>query len=143
MNIKNMFSNIIKEMNTGSPGIFNRPLYDNNIYRMDLANSTAPLAYQMYAGKYENCQKCIYDKFYMKQDLVQVESELKNITRPLSGYPGLQYHPGCPASEMCLSTYSPLAPVTPSPEICPITRNNIPRRRTTGITMPNPDPSML
>ena len=65
-------------MNTGSS---NRLIYDRCAYDKELAESVAPLNYRMYSGAHENCNKCIYTKFYRPFDLVEQESELKNITR--------------------------------------------------------------
>jgi hypothetical protein len=120
-------------------GYSNKPIYDNCRYSMRMAESTGPFNYAMYGGKYENSQKCIYDKFYMKPDLVDEESELLGLNRPLSKCIAFQYNPNCPKSPMCTSTFDPSNPVVPSASICPIVFNNIPRQHRSGIEMPNPD----
>ena len=71
-------------MNTGSS---NRLLYDYCAYKKTLRESTDPFRYRMYEGAFENCNKCIYDKFWRPFDLVDEESELKNITRPATKCP--------------------------------------------------------
>jgi hypothetical protein len=75
-------------MNTGSS---NRLIYDRCAYDKELAESVAPLNYRMYSGAHENCNKCIYTKFYRPFDLVEQESELKNITRPATKCPSFKY----------------------------------------------------
>lgn len=107
---------------------FNRIKYDNCAEQQRLGMSVSPLTYRLYEGKYENCSKCIYDKFWRPQDLVNVESELRNQTRPLSKCDKFKYNPVGPQS-----TFNPNNPVIFAPEICPIVFNNIPRNITNGI----------
>lgn len=131
-----MFPYIILHMNIGG---FNRLSYDSCAYDQQLHDSTSPFDYQMYGGKFENCDKCIVDKFYLKQDpaLVDVESELRNITRPYSKCNNLKYSPNCKKSGMCTSTFDKSVPIVPVPEVCPIVFNNIPRQTSPGYTVPS------
>lgn len=112
-------------MNIGSS---NRQIYDNCAYQQKLYTSTTPLIYDLYEGKFENCKKCKYDKFWRPFDLVDVESELRNQTRPQSKCGQFKYNPNCGATSSCLSTYDRSVPVVYAPEVCPIVFNNIPKR---------------
>lgn len=123
-------------MNTGSS---NRTIYDNCDYQKRLFESTSPLAYQLYQGKYESCQKCIYDKFWTPYQLVDIETELRNQTRPLSNCDQFKYNPNCKRSGLCLSTFDKSVPVVFAPEVCPIIYNNIPRVEDKGFTLPDPN----
>jgi hypothetical protein len=108
-------------------GSSNRLPYDCCAYEKRLAESVSPLEYQLYEGKYESCTKCIYDKFYRPFDLVDFESELKNITRPNTKCDSLKYNPSCKKSKSCISTFDPEVPIVFASEICPIVHNNIPK----------------
>lgn len=118
-------------------GGFNRSTYDNCAYQQQLQSSVDPLAYMLYFGAHESCSKCIHDKFYVKYQLVDVESDLKNITRPLSKCDNFKYKQNCKKSPMCLSTFDPSVPIVPDPSICPIVYNNIPRYTSPGYKLPN------
>jgi len=123
-------------MNQGSS---NRLIYDNCSYAQWVYSSTEPLQYQLYMGKNENCGKCRYDKFWHPYDLVDVESELRNQTRPMSKCGGWKYNPNCKTSKGCFSTFAPTVPVVLAPECCPIVYNNIPKRTDVGYVLPNPN----
>jgi hypothetical protein len=125
-------------MNTGSS---NRSIYDTCDYQKRLFESTSPMAYQLYQGKFENCNKCIYDKFYVpfQPEIVDVESELLNLTRPLSQCDQFKYSPSCKKSGLCMSTFDRTAPIVLAPEVCPIIYNNIPRQTSPGYHLPNPN----
>lgn len=79
----------------------NNLIYDDCYYTQWLHDSTSPFKYQMYEGKFENNKKCrSKDGFFHPYDLVDIESELKNQTRPASGCGAWKYnpnykHPGC------------------------------------------------
>lgn len=108
-------------------GASNRTIYDNCAHQQEVYKSTSPFKYAMYQGKYENCNKCLKDnKFWTPYQLVDIESELKNITKPFSHCAQFKYRPNCKTSHMCLSTYDKNVPVVLAPEICPIVYNNIP-----------------
>ena len=123
-------------MNLGSS---NRTAYDKCNYQKRLHESTQPLSYALYEGKYENCSKCIYDKFYTPMDLVSIESELRGQTRPLSNCDQFQYNPHHRRSKRSISTFDKNVPVVLAPEICPIVHNNLSRVRSNGIHLPNPN----
>jgi hypothetical protein len=111
-------------MNQGSS---NRLPYDDCAYAQRLHDSTTPYQYRTYVGAYENCDKCKFDKFWRPFDaeIVDVESELKNISRPLSSCASLKYNPKCKKSNSCISTFDPSVPVVHNADVCPIVHNNI------------------
>lgn len=125
-------------MSYGTQGSSNLPTYDCCKYSQDLQQSTDPLKYQLYFGTGENCNKCIYKKAWFKQDptIVNIESELRNQTRPLSECSMFKYNPNC-SSPNCINTFDPNAPKILSPSLCPIVYNNIPRPTGPGYTVPN------
>lgn len=123
-------------MNIGSS---NRTMYDNCAYQKNLYESTSPLDFILYQGKFENCNKCVYDKFWVPYQLVDIETELRNQNRPLSQCDQFKYSPNCRKSKLCLSTFDPSIPVVPAPEVCPIVYNNIPKQTTPGYVLSNPN----
>jgi len=123
-------------------GASNRLIYDNCSYSKQLYESTSPLAYQLYFGKHENCNKCLHDKFWTRYQLVDIETELRNQTRPLSHCDQFKYHPDCEKSGLCLSTFDKDVPVVYAPEVCPIIYNNIPKQTHPGFHLPNPNPCL-
>lgn len=120
-------------MNIGSS---NKQIYDNCNYQKRLYESTSPLNYRLYEGQYENCGKCKYNKFWRPFDLVDIESELRNQTRPLSDCDQFKYNPNCTKSKSCISTFDSSVPVVLDSSVCPIVYNNIPKTRNTGIRVP-------
>lgn len=120
-------------------GSFNRTLYDNCAYQKELYESTSPLSYNLYFGKHENCKKCHVGKMWRKYDLVDIETELRNQTRPLSKCDQFKYSPNCKMSGLCLSTFQKGVPITPAPEVCPIVYNNIPKMTSKGYILPRLD----
>ena len=119
-------------MNIGSS---NRLPYDRCSYQKQLYESTAVGARNMYMGHYENVNKCRHDKFWFKQspELVDAESELRSLNRPLSDCDQFKYNPKCKKSKMCVSTYDSENPVIYAPEVCPIIHNNIPKYCDNGL----------
>jgi len=119
-------------------GSSNRLLYEDCAFAQRVSDSTSPFQYRTYMGAYENCDKCKYDKFWRPFDveIVDVESELKNITRPLSKCASLKYSPTCKKSAMCTSTYEPSRPIVIDPNVCPVVFNNIPRQTSNGVRQP-------
>jgi hypothetical protein len=119
-------------------GFSTRLPYDPCAYNKQLSESTAPYSYQMYDGKFENCNKCVYDHYTrpFDGDIVDVDSELSNRTRPASNCPTRKYNPGCKKSPNCLSTYDESVPVVLAPEVCPIVFNNLHWANETGIRDP-------
>lgn len=122
-------------MNQGSS---NRLIYDNCAYAQWVYSSTEPLNYALYMGRNENCKKCKYEnQFWHPYDLVDVESELRNQTRPASSCGVYKYNPQCKTSKTCMSTFDKKAPVVLAPECCPILEQNIPRRTDPGFRVPD------
>ena len=120
-------------------GGFNRLPYDNCAYQKKLHESTSPLSYQLYEGKFQNCHKCTYkNEFWRPYDpsIVDLESELKNITRPSSQCAQLKYNPGCTKSKLCTSTFNKDLPVILDTQVCPVVHNNIPKMKTVGYSVP-------
>ncbi len=123
-------------MNIGSS---NKSIYDNCNYQQRLYESTSPLEYRLYFGQAENCDKCIYNKYWVKYDLVDIESELRNQVRPLSNCDQFKYSPDCKKSGLCISTFDKSVPVVLDPNVCPIVYNNIPKQTSPGYKLPNPN----
>jgi hypothetical protein len=122
-------------------GGFSRSNYDSCAYEKRLSEQTSPLAYRLYEGAYENCGKCKYENQFwhpFDKEIVDMESELKNITRRLTRCPEFKYNPTCKAGKSCTSTFDASAPIVYAPEVCPIVFNNIPKRTDPGYRMPNP-----
>lgn len=113
--------------------------YDTCSYEKQIYESTSVLPYNLYFGAQENCNKCIHNKFYTRFGLVDQESELKNLTRPLSHCDQFKYSPNCKKSGLCLSTFDKSVPVVLAPEVCPIIYNNIPRQTDPGYRLPDPN----
>ena len=122
-------------MNLGSS---NRMQYDTCAYQKRLFESTSPLAYQLYQGKFENCNKpTANNKFYAPFDLVDEESELKGLGRPLSKCDNFKYNSQCPRSKLCVSTFDKDNKVVLAPEVQPIIHNNIPKMSDVGYKVPD------
>ncbi len=122
-------------------GASNRQIYDTCAYEKKLYESTSPLSYMTYFGQAENCNKCIDKRFYVKYqpEIVDTESELLNLSRPLSKCDQFKYSPTCRKSGLCMSTFDRSAPVVLDPQVCPIVYNNIPRRTHPGYHLGNPN----
>jgi len=79
----------------------NRLSYDNCAYQKSLQQSTGPLEYAMYTGKYENCAKCRIEfgvvggngVSLFSGNLVDLESDLRGQTRMASLCPKTMYNP--------------------------------------------------
>jgi hypothetical protein len=121
-------------------GFFTGTTYDKCAYDKKLQESTTPFEYQMFDGKYENCNRCIDKKMYKRGDvqIVDVESDLWNLTRKASKCPNKMYNPHCKKSKECISTYDKTAPIVLAPEVCPIIKTNMQRITNTGYRMPPP-----
>ena len=119
-------------------GFSTRLPYDQCAYVKDLTESTAPYSYQMYDGKYENCKRCVFDKYPrpFDGDIVDIESELRNQTRNASKCPSKNYGPTCQKSSQCVSTFDKSVPVVLAPEVCPIVFNNLKWGNDTGVRQP-------
>lgn len=128
-------------MSYSTQGASNRQIYDCCNYAQTLQQAVDPLQYNLYFGAGENCSKCIDKKAWFKQDrqIVDIESELRNQTRPLSNCDFLKYNPNCKTSDSCVSTFDPNVPRILSPSLCPIVYNNIPTQTSPGYTVPSPN----
>ena len=115
----------------------NRSLYDTCNYQKRLYESTSPLLHQTYFGAVENVNKCRDDpNFFPLRNhptIIDIESDLRNQTRPYSKCDQFKYSPSCTKSGMCISTFDKAAPVVLAAEVCPIVFNNIPRWTTNGL----------
>ena len=103
--------------------------YDTCAYAKTLEESTSPLEYLMFKGKYENCKSCPSGDnnnldFGVKTD---IESELRNQTRYTTKCPSKKYDPSKP---MTLPSFTPA-------RVCEgihsITPNNIRKPTNNGI----------
>lgn len=128
-------------MSYSTQGASNRQIYDCCDYAQTLQQSVDPLQYNLYFGQGENCSKCIDKKAWFRQDrqIVDIESELRNQTRPLSRCDFLKYNPNCKTSDSCISTFDQDIPRVLSPSLCPIVYNNIPIQTSPGYTVPDPN----
>ena len=95
-----------------------RSAYDECAYRKELSQSTGVLDYLLDANKFYNCNQCRTELGVFggnnvslsKDNLVNIESDLKNITRQLSRCPERKYLPSCEIADcndgmICGSSY--------------------------------------
>lgn len=108
-------------------GAFNRKRYDKCYVQKDIFQSMSPLEYWTYRGMYENVDRCKPFKTY--EQVVDVESDLRNITRPISYCDQFKYNYGCP-SKNCISTFN--GPVVMEPTVCPFLKSNMFRKDRSG-----------
>ena len=81
----------------------NRLIYDNCAYNKKIQESTSPLNYTLYPGKFENTSKCRIELgsvggngvSLFSGNLVDLESDLRNQSRPASLCPKNYYQPQC------------------------------------------------
>lgn len=81
----------------------NRLIYDSCAYKKNLQQSTDPLQYALYTGKYENTAKCRIELgsvggngvSLFNGNLVDLESDLRGQTRLTSLCPCDKYSPKC------------------------------------------------
>lgn len=127
-------------MSYSTQGASNRQIYDCCAYAQTLQQSVDPLQYDLYFGAVENCNKCIDKKAWFRQDkeIVDIESDLRNITRPLTKCDGYKYNPNCKTGPNCVSTFDQNVPRILSPSLCPIVYNNIPVQSNPGYSVPDP-----
>ncbi|KAG2485353.1 hypothetical protein HYH03_015934 [Edaphochlamys debaryana] len=82
----------------------NRLKYDTCAYSKALSKSVAPIDYVLNPIKYEHCNKCRMELglvggtavSHINGNLVDLENDLMNITRPSTRCPDYKYHPGMP-----------------------------------------------
>jgi len=75
---------------------FNRLHDDKCAYEQEMKESTSPLDYLLFKGKYENCQTCALSNKpnFLEQDQVAtVENELYNLNRSSSLCSSKKYNP--------------------------------------------------
>ena len=115
----------------GNAGGFTHTFDDSCAIQVKLEQSVGPFQYRTNSNPFENCAKCVYDSnsFYRPFDdaIVDMESELKNITRAQSRCPQNKYSPVCKKSGTCTSTFDKSVPIVMAQEACPIIFNNIAR----------------
>ena len=114
----------------------NRLSYDACAYKKTLQQSTGPLDYMLYTGKYENCAKCRIEfgvvggngVSLFTGNLVDLESDLRGQTRLASLCPTTMYtptekstHPPLANQPSCQMQYYPKVPM---PEPSKVTRCN-------------------
>ena len=81
----------------------NRLMYDSCAYEKSLQQSTSPLDYTLYTGKYENTAKCRIEFGLVggngvsqySGNLVDLESDLRGQTRAATLCPCKKYGPDC------------------------------------------------
>lgn len=112
----------------------NQPLYDNCKTKLQIADSVTPMSIVMFGPKYVNTDRCGGNNGVEFRDRVDTESELKNITRPLSDCPEMKYFPNCD-TKICKGTFK-MDNVVPF-DICPILDNNMPIIRNPGFVLGN------
>ena len=79
---------------------FNRLKYDLCSYKADLSQIVGPLEYLLDPIKYENCNKCRHQLglvggsavSHIQGNIVDLENDLRNQTRPNSRCPIKKYH---------------------------------------------------
>jgi hypothetical protein len=75
---------------------YNRLIYDTCAYTAEIKESTGPLEYSLYKGKYENIKKCPnndYNNIIQTDMRADVENELFGLKRINSKCPSLKYDP--------------------------------------------------
>jgi hypothetical protein len=107
---------------------YNRLIYDNCAYATQIKESTSPLAYNLYKGKYENCIDCPVGDFTTVlpfKERAYVENELHGLNRLGSLCPSIKYDPkkefkhlGFSPPVLCSSIYY----ITPNNLQRPVTR---------------------
>jgi hypothetical protein len=79
----------------------NRFIYDSCEFMKRLEESTNPLCYVLDRSRYENCGKCRHEfglvggtaVSHIKSNMVDLESDLRNQTRPATLCPAGKWHP--------------------------------------------------
>ena len=74
----------------------NRLIYDTCAYATEIKESTSPLEYNLFRGKFENCEQCKvgdYQNIVPFGPRADVESELYGLTRKESLCPSMKYDP--------------------------------------------------
>lgn len=74
----------------------NRLIYDKCAYATEIKESTSPLEYNLFKGKYENCKQCPAGDFTNVVEFgsrADVENELYGLNRPGTLCPSLKFNP--------------------------------------------------
>lgn len=93
----------------------NRLIYDKCAYATEIKESTGPLEYNLFKGKYENCKQCPVGDFPNILEFgnrADVENELFGLNRPGTLCPSLKFdptkgfkNPDLTPAKMCESIY--------------------------------------
>ena len=86
----------------------NRLIYDTCAYSKKIDESVGPLAYVLNPMKYENCNKCRHELglvggpavSHIQGNLVDLETELRGITRKASSCPSKKYQTACQTGDL-------------------------------------------
>ena len=81
---------------------FTRTQYDSCAYAKEVQESTSPLEYRLFKGKYENCKQCPVGSHTNNLEFgskAAVESELFGLTREQSKCPDKKYNPNKPGAK--------------------------------------------
>ena len=108
---------------------FNRLSYDSCAYSKTLQESTDPLDYNLFRGKFESCTKCTAGDFPNILDFgtrSDLESDLKGQTRVNSKCPSEKYPIGAESAV-------PFTPPNTCNSIHSITPNNLVKPTSTGL----------
>ena len=86
----------------------NRLMYDTCEYKTRIGESVGPLEYMLNPIRFENCNKCRMELglvggtavSHIKGNLVDLETDLRGITRKASLCPSKKYQPPCPTGDL-------------------------------------------
>lgn len=127
-------------MNGGASGRLDNLKDDVCYLNQRLTQNQEIMKHMLYDGKYENAQKCVFDKSYFPRPfdsrIVNVESELLGLTRPASKCNNMKYRSDCKKTALCMSTFDKSAPVVLPPEACPIISTGLPKITSSGFSKP-------
>ena len=117
-------------------GSSNRSIYDSAQTAQYIADTTSPFALVTDFTKYENCKKCRGNTFPTRYSVVDVESDLLNLSRPLSNSGWWKYNPNGCFDNKCITTNdSRVPPILDT--LCPIVFNNIKKPTNPGFRNSN------
>lgn len=106
---------------------FNRLSYDSCAYSKTLQESTDPLEYYLYKGKYESCTNCPDNTNNLEfGPRVEAESDLKGQVRVGTRCPSLKYPNG-------KTGQVPFTPAITCQSIYKLTPTNLPREYSSGL----------
>lgn len=111
--------------------------FDTCQYFVETYQSVAPVGFQLWENKFISLQNNIEHRDYNYRSVIDMESELRGITRPLSNCPSMKYTPGCKltsANTNCMGTFS--KPPVFNPYITPPVHNNLVPETSKGFVIP-------